>query len=476
MAVLEQKPGKFRIIINHSYPQSDFSSAAAVRASLPDSLIIDPSKISINSLINSDDFPCDWGTFADCYLQVAVAPEGTQVAVFDVDAAFRNVPLHRSTRRFVALFLDGLIFLDLCLNFGKQSAPGIWGRIADVMVKILLERGIEALLKWVDDFIFFRFPKSRNSDGSFTYSYDESLIWSVAAELGWPWAPKKFVPFAFSFLYIGFLWDLTNKTVQLPIDKKIKYANRVLPGTDTDAFMTLNKAEELIGTLNHVCLVLPTGRTRLVSLYKFRAGFKHSRSTMAAHRIGLSLKDDLNWWVDTLQSDFVGMSIFTLPDYIEISLFVDASTSWGIGLTLNGRWLAWQFKKGWRSPEREIGWAEMVAVELAVRTLVSTGIRDARVVVRSDNEGVVGALRKGCSRGSEQNLILRNIIELMQAHHIWVECNWVSTHENPADGPSRGVFPPRRLLHPHPPSIPRHLTPYVHNSVTPSDARLKSLQ
>lgn len=266
MAVLEQKPGKFCIIINHSYPQSEFPNAFEARSALPDSMVIDPSKISINSLINSDDYPCDWGTFADCYLQIAVAPKRTQVAVFDIDTAFRNVPLHKSTGHFVALFIDNLVFLDLCLNFGKCSAPGIWGRIANVMVKILWERGIEALLKWVDDFIFFHFPKSKVADGSFTYSYDESLVWKVAEELGWPWAPKKFVPFSFSFLYIGFLWDLNNKTVQLPFDKKVKYMARVLPHTLPEAVMTLDKTEELIGTLNHICMVLPTGRNRLVSL------------------------------------------------------------------------------------------------------------------------------------------------------------------------------------------------------------------
>ncbi|KAJ3871250.1 hypothetical protein F5051DRAFT_289027, partial [Lentinula edodes] len=68
------------------------------------------------------------------------------------------------------------------------------------------------------------------------------------------------------------------------------------------------------------------------------------------------------------------------------------------------------------------------------------------VVIWSDNEGMVGALRKGCSRVSEQNFILHKINELMQAHHIWV-----STHGNPADSPSRGVFLPRHLLHLHPP-------------------------
>jgi hypothetical protein len=32
-----------------------------------------------------------------------------------------------------------------------------------------------------------------------------------------------------------------------------------------------------------------------------------------------------------------------------MKLFVDASTGWGIGLILNGKWLAWQFKEGWNS-------------------------------------------------------------------------------------------------------------------------------
>jgi hypothetical protein len=38
---------------------------------------IDPSNISINSLIDSDNYQCNWGTFSDCYLLVADAPEGT---------------------------------------------------------------------------------------------------------------------------------------------------------------------------------------------------------------------------------------------------------------------------------------------------------------------------------------------------------------------------------------------------------------
>ncbi|KAJ3819609.1 hypothetical protein F5880DRAFT_1489384 [Lentinula raphanica] len=115
----------------------------------------------------------------------------------------------------------------------------------------------------------------------------------------------------------------------------------------------------------------------------------------------------------------------------------------------------------------------MVAVEMCIRTLVASHMSNVRVVIRSDNMGVVGALKKQCSRGPEQNHILGKIIGLMQTHTIWVDCIWISTHDNPADGPSRGIFPPKKKLYHHPPAIPLHLKHLLYPSVSPQDVRLK---
>ncbi|KAJ3824452.1 hypothetical protein F5880DRAFT_1457038, partial [Lentinula raphanica] len=83
----------------------------------------------------------------------------------------------------------------------------------------------------------------------------------------------------------------------------------------------------------------------------------------------------------------------------------------------------------------------MVAVELALRTFISAHMNNSHIRVLSDNQGVVATLRKQCSRGREQNLILRTIIGLMQKENIWVDCVWIPTDENIADAPSRGRFP-----------------------------------
>ena len=114
----------------------------------------------------------------------------------------------------------------------------------------------------------------------------------------------------------------------------------------------------------------------------------------------------------------------------------------------------------------------MVAVELAIRTLISGKFSNCHIIVRSDNQGVVGALKAGRSRGTQQNLILREIVKLIQDHNLWISTVWIATLENPADDPSRGVFAGRGLLYPFPPKLPFHLTHFVHKSVDYYDPRL----
>ncbi len=429
-------------------------------------ILINPEEVSINAIIDVDEFQCEWGSFSDCLLKVAEAPEGTEVAVFDVDAAFRNVPTRPAQRVFTAVLVGILILLGNNLDFGASPSPGIFGRIADAMVVILLAGGVEAVLKWVDDFIFFRYPKGRDKDGKYIYSYDATLIWNIASRLGWPWAPAKFVPFATSFRYIGFLWDLVGRTVQLPEEKKEKYKGKIAKILEGSGKITRKEADAIAGTLNHVCLVCPEGRSRMPSIYRFRATFKENTSRFLTHTITKDMKEDLRWWLKKLDEEFVGMQCVT-PGPIDesVTLMVDASTSWGMGLVLNGKWLAWKFKEGWLSEGRNIGWGEMVIVEMAVRTLKAAGYTHSHIRLRSDNQGVIGALKAGYSRGKQQNAILRRIVSLMQDHDIWLTLEYVNTKENTADAPSRGQFGLKKDLLPYAPRIPNHLKPYVHTAV-----------
>ena len=272
-------------------------------------------------------------------------------------------------------------------------------------------------------------------------------------------------------MYIGFLWDLSAKVVELPEKKKIKYLERISPWTHK-SMHTMMETEIIIGTLNHICLVVPDGRSHLVPLYKFRGGFKNTLVQEVKHKLTSAAADDISWWRERLERNFVGTKIMRPPKPLDCKVFVDASSSWGIGLVINDRWLAWQFKGNWRADGREIGWAEMVAVELAVRTLIAGKFHKCHVIIRSDNQGVVGALKSGRSQGSQQNMILREIVKLIQDNNIWISCTWIPTAENLADGPSRGMFPGKSSLLSFQPKLPYHLTNFIHKPLHYHNTRL----
>ena len=60
------------------------------------------------------------------------------------------------------------------------------------------------------------------------------------------------------------------------------------------------------------------------------------------------------------------------PPASPVEFWVDASSSWGIGVVFNSEWDFWRLLPGW-DKDRHIGWAEMVAVELGLM-FASTGL------------------------------------------------------------------------------------------------------
>lgn len=127
--VISSAGGKQRVMVNLSYPWNDSNIA------------------SINSIIDSSSFQCDWGTFANCWLLVSDFSLGTQVAIFDVESAFWIILTRLCDWPFLVVSIDGLIHFDFRLNFGAACSPGIFGHIADTIVQIFLHSDVNAVLK-----------------------------------------------------------------------------------------------------------------------------------------------------------------------------------------------------------------------------------------------------------------------------------------------------------------------------------------
>jgi len=232
--------------------------------------------VSVNSLIDADDFQARWDGARVKGDYVATCPLGTRAAGGDVEAAYRCCPLSAHSKAFMVwLDLEGRLWVNHCLMFGVTSGAGICGQALEPVRAILEAQGMGPIFKWVDDFDFLAEPLSpdalRMRDPSlplhtyqflipiavlspmatlevaagalpvrvtrlvdfavpagfrmvsWSYPYDLGDVRRSTAPLCLPWAESKWIEFAFRTVYMGFLWDYWNRRVSLPDDKRLKY-------------------------------------------------------------------------------------------------------------------------------------------------------------------------------------------------------------------------------------------------------------
>jgi hypothetical protein len=148
---------------------------------------------------------------------------------------------------------------------------------------------------------------------------------------------------------------------------------------------------------------------------------------------------DIGYWRSQLSLPFCGSFLRAPPAVLPVEFWVDASTSWGIGVVFKDAWQSWRFRPGWQAEGLDIGWAEMLAIELGLRTAIAAGFRDTHFKVKSDNTGVIGSLANGKAYNLAHNRVLQRIVALMRAHGMWITSKYVASADNIADNPSRGV-------------------------------------
>jgi hypothetical protein len=413
---------------------------------------------ALNEEIDPDAYPCEWGYFHLVTAFVASAPLGSQAATFDVDTAYRRMPVHPLDQPHIIVHWDNLFWVDHCVPFGAASSNGIFARCGDAIAHIYERHGMGPVFKWVDDFLFFRSPQD---DLAPVFRYSESDIENVATYLGWPWKLAKTHPFSLQFTYLGFEWDIPTCQVSIGIKKRVKYAKRVQDATNGQA-MSLMDIEKLLGSLMHCSQVVREGRARLAGIISFSATFsRHPDHQFRRRFMSRRAYADAQWWLSTLTSGPCTLQLCPPFPAYQIPCYMDASTSSGIGVIVGTKFAAWELQNGWRKPGIDIGWAEMVAVELALQALIGKGIHNRSVTFFSDNMGVIYALQAGRSRNENQNTVLIRILKQADYHAIELSMNYIALAQNPADAPSRGNAPQNCSHIDWPFTIPDEIAPLL---------------
>ena len=500
---LVPKPGKvakFRAVHNFSYPHSPTNHFS-----------------SINYTIDPDVYPCTWGTFGTICFTIFNLPPGSQASIGDVAEAYRTVPVVPEQWPGLVVKLRGQD--EYCINtndnFGLASAGGIYGEVADAGADIFRAHGIGPLSKWVDDHIFFRIPckyiNSYNAKrsfwkdiiaenggqsqsgsrlwyhgeampddlpaefdedasrilrdcGSYSFHPDESSCFAycdadidvLSGQLGIPWEPSKTVPFSHVVPFLGFRWNLPDKTVEISKEKKEKYRDSIKEWMSR-ATHTLDDVQKLYGKLLHATLVATAGRAYLTNLEAMLGTF--TKNPFTPRHPPRDTTDDLQWWLDTLGNEKLSRRIPGPCSVEDYGAFSDASSGFGVAIVIANRWRAWRLIPGWNAEGRDIGWAEAIGFEFLVRAVLAVSKPGQYFRLFGDNRGVVEGWWKGRSRNRQTNVVFRRIHVLLAASECSIITRYVTSKENPADDPSRGVYPSSSLLLP-PIPIPdclRHL-------------------
>jgi hypothetical protein len=303
----------------------------------------------------------------------------------------------------------------------------------------------------------------RNRDGentTFPYGFEE--INEVTDPLGIPWETSKDVPFSSKITFAGLSWDLNQKKVSLPDSKKMKYSQAISEWLQRSTH-TLEETRKLYGKLLYACHIIPRGRAYLTNLEKMMGNF-HDRPFTPRHP-PKHLGDDLKWWQRALTSLPLSREIPGGRHITDVRGFSDASSTVGIGIVLGDRWRAWRLIPGWNKGGRDIGWAEAVGMELLIRSILRLNALPG-IKIFGDNNGVIEGWWTGRSRNAETNRVFRRIHELLEEGNTTLITRYVSTTQNPADGPSRGIYPPSQLLLP-PVDIPDDLAQFIVNFDAP---------
>ena len=378
--VPKSTPGKFRVIV-------DLSS---------------PSNHAVNDQLHREWSHVAYASVDDAALLLHALGPGAQMAKLDIRDAYRIVPIHPEERVFLGVQWQGHVYIDCQLPFGLASAPAIFNALADALEWILRQRGIRAVIHYLDDFLILGAP------GSPECSQALATTLSICAELGVPLAPDKVEGPAYSITFLGISLHSLPLQISLPAHKQAALLGMLGNLVDARCIRDVSVLESLVGHLVHATKVCPLGKAFLSGLFQALRRARHG----SFWRLNVAVRADLAWWQTLLQSwSGVSSQQFLVLGTPGVHLFTDASGSWGCGALTTQSWLQVAWPEG--SILSSIALKELVPVTLAL-SVWGHRWTGQLVLCHSDNMAVVGQLNSLHAQDPLANNMLR-CIALLQA-------------------------------------------------------------
>ena len=359
------QPGKWRLIIDLSFPEGH----------------------SVNDGIPARLCSIEYASIDQAVQKIRNLGQGTLLAKLDLKSAYRMVPVHPEDQRLLGMFWENKVMVDTCLPFGLRSAPKIFSAVADGLTWAMHCKGIQHLLHYLDDFLFFGPPNHPKC------SSDLTTAQSTCRELGFPIAEDKVEGPSTSIIFLGIEIDTIKFELRLPAHK-LQRLQSLIDHWMRKKAASKRELQSIIGHLSHAATVVKPGRTFLRFLIE---AAKIPRQPDHWVRLNSQCRSDIAWWSLFLE-EWNGVS-FMPSQHPSFTSTSDASGSWGCGaVSSDNQW----FQLPWPAANAN----KNIAIKEMIPIVISAAVwghlwKGKQVLFLSDNESVVSVLNTRAAKDKQ---------------------------------------------------------------------------
>ena len=326
-----RQPGKYRLILDLSHPEGH----------------------SVNDGIEPELCTLRYTSVDEAAARICARGAGTLLSKFDVESAYRIVPVHPDDRPLLGMEWRDHLYIDAALPFGLRSAPKIFNALADAVQWILEQEGLE-VIHYLDDFLIIGSQDMAEGKQALRRALEK------CRKLGIPIAALKTEGPSTVITFLGIELDTAAMTLRLPEEKLVRLQAEIARWKNRRA-CTKQELQSLTGQLQHACCVVRAGRTFLRRMFALLKGVKRSYHNV---RLNTGFRSDLLWWATFLPS-WNGVSMMARVSSPSHTLTSDASGNWGCGAySSEGEWFQLKWPEAWS--EVHITVKELLPIVIAV--------------------------------------------------------------------------------------------------------------
>lgn len=393
------QPGKWRLIVDLSHPKGS----------------------SVNDGIERELCSLKYITVDQAMKAIIARGPGAQMAKFDIESAYRLIPVHPEDRPLLGMRWRDRLYIDAALPFGLRSAPKIFNAVADALQWIFEQHGIATVLHYLDDYLLLGAPESRECQQAL------EMALRLCHQLGIPIAVHKTEGPGVIIVFLGIELDTVAMEIRLPQEKLRRLQQEITRWRDR---LSCTKREllSLIGQLQHACCVVKPGRSFLRRMINLSTTVREQHYRI---RLNKGFRSDLQWWLCFLPSwNGVGLFSGVIPtDYAGV-ITSDASGSWGCGaFSSSGEWFQLELPDTWKPVNIMV--KELLPVVMGV-ALWGKQWRGGTIHCWCDNAAVVAILRSGRSRDDKAMHLMRSLFFFLATYNIGLVGDHIPGVENRA--------------------------------------------